>query len=437
MPSHCPPRDRLLAYVLGNLSEPEIQSVASHVDTCQACEAALPSVDETADDLLVSQLRGPLPESCFSDDPQYQAALARVQTAGVCAPAQNTVADYRCSPATLFGEYYLLAKLGQGGMGAVYKARRRGRRRLVALKILSRATMQSPDAVQRFHREVQAAARLSHPNIVAVHDSGAHDGVHFLAMEYVDGRDLAAIVKRRGPLSYRKAVQVILQAACALQYAHAQGVVHRDVKPANLVLNRQGTIKLLDMGLAHLEPAQVDGQSLEQRLARPGQILGTFEYMPPEQAADPHTVDTRSDIYSLGCTLFYLLTGKSPYEHSSALKVILAHRDAPVPSLAPWRPDAPVELEAILARMLAKRPPTAARTWPKSSNDSSSSWRTATTNPPQAALLAADSPYGPARGAADSCCWPRSWRRSLSWDCSSLPAANRLPRPPRPQPKLR
>jgi serine/threonine protein kinase/WD40 repeat protein len=255
----------------------------------------------------------------------------------------------------VFDEYVILDKLGQGGMGVVLKAEHRRMKRLVAIKVIAPATMRSPEAVKRFYREVEAAARLEHANIVTAYDARQYAGSHCLVMQYVDGKDLANIVKEHGPLPVRQAVECVLQAAQGLRYAHEQGIVHRDIKPGNLLLDRKGTVKILDMGLARIEQSAT-AESGGERLTQSGQIMGTCDYMAPEQALDTHTVDARADIYSLGCTLYRLLTGKTPYQADSFAKLFLAHLNDPIPSLCEARPDVPADLDAVYRKMMAKRP---------------------------------------------------------------------------------
>jgi tRNA A-37 threonylcarbamoyl transferase component Bud32/uncharacterized protein YjhX (UPF0386 family) len=259
-------------------------------------------------------------------------------------------------PSVQLGNYVLLEKLGQGGMGEVYKARHRRMDRIVAVKLLSAAALRSEELVRRFQREVRAAARLCHPGIVTAYDADEAEGRHFLVMEYVDGADLATLVRQAGPLPAPEAVECLRQAAAGLEYAHAQGVIHRDLKPSNLLLDRSGTVKLLDLGLARLdEPADNDTVAAAS-LTGSGQVMGTADYMSPEQAGDCRTVDRRTDIYALGCTLFFLLTGRPPYHGPSWLDTIVAHRSQPIPSLRDSLPDVPPGLDAVYQRMLAKKP---------------------------------------------------------------------------------
>ena len=257
--------------------------------------------------------------------------------------------------ALVYGNYIVTDKLGHGGMGVVYKAIHQRMRQVVALKVMSRTALESPVAVERFRREVEAAARLDHPNIVAAYNADEYRGAYFLVVEFVDGNDLGRVVKEHGPLPVGEAVKYILQAARGLAHAHAAGVVHRDIKPSNLIRDRQGTIKILDMGLVRLDDAPGSGASDATSLTEAGSILGTMDYMSPEQAENARLADHRSDIYSLGCTLCYLLTGQPPFAGASLMEKLLAHRETPIPSLRSSRPDVPESVDAVFRRMLAKR----------------------------------------------------------------------------------
>ena len=253
----------------------------------------------------------------------------------------------------VIGEYLLLEELFSGGMGRVFKAIHRKLNRTVALKLLPESRAESPESVERFRREVQALARLAHPNIVAVHDAGAADGVHFYVMDLVEGEDLARLVREHGPLPVEQALDCVLQAARGLDYAHAQGVVHRDVKPSNLILDGNGTLKILDLGIARFQglPEQAGDD-----LTKTGCVLGTVDYMAPEQAMNTRRADHRADIYSLGCTLHFLLTGKPVFGGETVMERLVAHREHAAPSLRRECPSAPKWLDGVFAKMVAKRP---------------------------------------------------------------------------------
>jgi serine/threonine protein kinase/formylglycine-generating enzyme required for sulfatase activity len=255
-----------------------------------------------------------------------------------------------------FGEYVVVDKIGKGGMGVVLKAHHRRMDRDVAVKVLPAKMMQDEDAEARFYREVQAAAKLTHPNVVHAYDAGEHDGLHYLIMEYVEGRDLAEIVHEHGPLPVEQAVECVRQAAQGLQYAHEEGIVHRDIKPGNLLLDKKGTVKILDMGLARLNVGGLgEGEEKQpEQLTQSGQIMGTVDYMAPEQAEDTRKADHRADIYALGCTLFRLVTGSPVYERDTVMRKLLAHREDEIPSMVQLRSDVPPRLTGVFQRMVAK-----------------------------------------------------------------------------------
>ena len=247
------------------------------------------------------------------------------------------------------GAYVLLDLLGEGGMGQVFKARHRTMERVVALKVLNEKLVKSEALVKRFHQEVRTAAQLTHPNIVTAFDAGEHEGTHYLVMEYVQGKDLATLLDDRHKLTVPDAIDFILQAARGLSYAHGKGIIHRDIKPANLLLSNDGIIKILDMGLARM--ARTDDST---ELTKPGEVMGTVSYMAPEQARQSREADPRSDIYSLGCTLYKLVTGNPMYQGETAISILLAHQNDPIPSLNAPHLDVASELDDIFHRMVAK-----------------------------------------------------------------------------------
>lgn len=249
------------------------------------------------------------------------------------------------------GNYDVLDRLGAGGMGTVFKARHRRMKRVVALKVLPRTLAQDATFLQRFQREVETIARLHHPNIVMAFDADEAEIGPFLAMEYVNGPDLASLVQKQGPFTVSAAVDCILQAARGLDYAHSQGIIHRDIKPANLMRDVNGVVKVTDLGLARFGTVAPSGA-----ITQAGGIVGTVDYMPPEQSLDPANIDHRADIYSLGATLHYLLFGQPPYQGASLMATLLKHREAPIPLLSEARKDVPAELDAVFRRMEAKAP---------------------------------------------------------------------------------
>ncbi|HZZ70887.1 MAG TPA: protein kinase [Pirellulales bacterium] len=270
---------------------------------------------------------------------EYQANLLRLgQTKGL-----------------VFGNYVIVDKLGEGGMGVVFKANHRRMKRTVALKVLPADLTNSADAIARFHREVEAAAKLTHPNIAAAYDADEAGGVHFLVMEYVDGLNLSQLVKQSGPLPLGAALNYVLQAARGLSHAHARGVVHRDIKPGNLLVDSTGVVKILDMGLARFENKEEDGAA-QAELTQSGRVMGTVDYMAPEQALDAKHADQRADIYSIGCTLYYLLTGRALSPDGTLTQKLIWHQTEAVPALSAVCPAVGPQLEAVFRHMLAKKP---------------------------------------------------------------------------------
>jgi serine/threonine protein kinase len=266
----------------------------------------------------------------------------------------NRLAQGRAGELVL-GQYIILDRLGEGGMGEVFRARHRSMGRIVALKVLKKERLAKPNAIRRFGREMQAAARLSHPNIVVAYDADSVGDYHFFAMEYVDGVDLSNLIKQRGPVALPHAASYIRQAALGLQHAHEQGMVHRDIKPSNLLVSRDGaTIKILDVGLARIGDPDDEAVSY---LTQTGKIVGTADYIAPEQARNSHRADIRSDIYSLGCTLYYIVAGKVPFPGGGTIvERLLRHlREDPVP-LRSVAPEVPENFAEVVHRMIRRNP---------------------------------------------------------------------------------
>ena len=253
-----------------------------------------------------------------------------------------------------FGQYLLLDLLGEGGMGRVFKAHQTRLGRDVALKIIRKEKLNHPSAQDRFRAEIQALGKMKHANVVEAYDAEQEGDSHFVVMELIDGADLTRLVRERGPLGVSAACEYIRQAALGLQHAFEHGLVHRDIKPSNLIVTRDGRqVKLVDLGLARLEQPLGEGGN---RITQEGFVIGTPDFLAPEQARDPSKVDIRADIYALGSTLFYILTGKVPFEGGTPTEKLLKHCTAPPPALLPLRPDAPPQLEQVIHWCMAKRP---------------------------------------------------------------------------------
>ena len=251
------------------------------------------------------------------------------------------------------GKYRLLLRVGAGGMGSVYLCEHILMKRRVALKVLPAGQAEDKAALDRFHREARAVAALDHPNIVRAHDIDREDKLHFLVMEYVDGTSLQDVIKRFGPMNVLRAAHYVAQAAYGLQHAHEAGIVHRDIKPGNLLIDRTGTVKILDMGLARFFHDDRDELTKQYDATS---VLGTADYLAPEQALDSHGVDIRADIYSLGATLYYLLAGQSPFQEGTVAQKLIWHQVREPRSIQEFRPDVPDELAAVINKMMAKKP---------------------------------------------------------------------------------
>ena len=252
-----------------------------------------------------------------------------------------------------FGKYIIQEKLGAGGMGQVYKAYHPEAAKLVAIKVILPQGKFDTESIKRFEREVKASEKLVHPNIIAVLDSGSSKGSLFMVMELIEGKDLFELINEKGKLAIKEAVAYIIQAARALEHAHANGVIHRDVKPANLIADSQGLLKIVDMGLAKIQEGENEDKI--SMLTTNTAIMGSADFMSPEQTVSTKNVDTRTDIYSLGASFYFLLTAKVMYPQKATFSKLISHRQAPISSLKFMRPDVSQKLDDIYTKMVAKK----------------------------------------------------------------------------------
>jgi serine/threonine-protein kinase len=237
------------------------------------------------------------------------------------------------TPDQRIGSYRILKPLGTGGMSSVYLAVHVGSNHEVALKVLTRSLARNANLLQRFFREARSAETLEHPNIVTIYDRGIDQGRHYLALEYVAGGDLHDRIQRNGPLGVAEAVLVVKSVANGLKYAAGRGVIHRDIKPSNILRTPTGQIKIIDLGLA------LQGEFEDERVTREGTTVGTVDYMAPEQARDSRATSIRSDLYSLGCTFYYFLTGIPPFPGGDIADKLTRHAKSAVPDVRDLRPD--------------------------------------------------------------------------------------------------
>lgn len=260
----------------------------------------------------------------------------------------------------VLGSYVLMERLGQGAMGLVYKARHLTMGRTVAIKVIKKDRLLHPNAIKRFQREIRAMAQLSHPNVVTCYDADQVNGSHFYAMEYVDGVDLGKLIRTSGALAIVPACHYIRQVALCLQYVFERGLVHRDIKPSNILLtpapkpglNKLGQIKVLDLGLARIQETDDDSSAITQE----GFVVGTADFIAPEQARDSRSADIRSDLYSLGCTFFYILAGRVPFTAKGLQQKLLQHISDPPPAIEMVRPEVPAAVSVVIRRLMAKKP---------------------------------------------------------------------------------
>ena len=343
--SHPNPQ-QLADFGLGKLDPSDSQWIEQHLSDCQICCDVLSSQGD--DDFAKLVRKGA----------RTNERGKSTETIGL----SEQINDTRIASVQRQGRYHIVRQIGRGGMGDVYMAEHILMNRTVALKVINAAITNHPQAVDRFRREVQAAAQLSHPNVVTAYDAEVADDTLFLVMEYVDGIDLASLVKNQGPVSVDIACEYIRQAALGLEHAATKGMVHRDIKPQNLILApREGLVRILDFGLASVATSdtQAHGELHKtgySELTRLGNVIGTPDYIAPEQARNAKDSDSRSDIYSLGCTMFFLLTGQPPFEELTVPEILNAHRSSTFPDVGSFVSDVPDAVVKLIEKMTAREP---------------------------------------------------------------------------------
>ncbi|HTU88796.1 MAG TPA: family 16 glycoside hydrolase, partial [Gemmataceae bacterium] len=343
-----PSADVLKAFALGKLNDGSADGVLIHLDQCQQCRQEVAAL--SGDDFLnrLRQARG----QSFTPAPANTLAGA----ARAAKPFANRTPVANLPPELAANQQYeILRELGRGGMGVVYLAKNKLMDRLEVLKVVNKTLLDHPGAVERFLREIRSAAKLSHANVVGAYHALQMGELLAFAMEYIEGQDLASLVKSQGPLPVPHACFYVQQAALGLQHAFEKQMVHRDIKPQNLILAREGKkhiVKVLDFGLAKV----MREKSEDTGLTGEGKMLGTPDYIAPEQTLDAAKADIRADIYSLGCTLYYLLSGHPPFSASSLGAILVAHQMHEAKPLNLERPEVPEELAAVVRKMMAKSP---------------------------------------------------------------------------------
>lgn len=367
-PTEHPDKDQLVAFGLGKLDSDEAEKIADHLDSCKDCSETIVRMQ---DDTFVSLVRNaPAPDHIPDREPlkSNEQECAIDVTLDSSAYATLDAGDSTELPSELrdHPRYEILELIGRGGMGDVYKAQHKVMNRVVALKVIKPELVRNDAAVARFQREVQAAARLHHPRIVTAYDAEQAGNLHYLVMEFVDGVNLDEVIRDRGALPVAEACNYVQQAAEGLRQAHEHSMVHRDIKPHNLMLGPNGQVRILDFGLAGFatesELIDADATHVEDNATTPrqlttmGSVMGTPDYIAPEQARDAHSADIRADIYSLGCTLYCLLTGEPPHRSDSVIEKLKAHAEHEPEAIDSVRVDVPEELADVVRRMMAKDP---------------------------------------------------------------------------------
>lgn len=351
MIANCPTPEQLESLTLGQLSEEQSDALFFHLESCDSCQTELAQIDSSADSLIV-QLKSSASdtEDSLVDGEGCRVAMTRALAALAMVP-ENAAPGDASIPKTI-GDYEIVRPLGHGGMGHVYLGKHTKLNRMVAIKFIADRRRWDQTTRERFESEMRLIGGLKHSHIVSAYDAREVDGLAVLVTEFIDGMTLSEILKRTGTIDVANASQVVGDVCEALQYIQTQGLVHRDIKPSNIMIDTEGNVKLLDLGLARIE----QGSEAATEFTATGQAMGTADYIPPEQINDGRNVDIRADIYGLGCTFYKLLTGKAPFaEHSTVFAKMNAHVSETPVSLK-TDPRVPAKVAKLVDSMLAKKP---------------------------------------------------------------------------------
>ncbi len=373
----CISESLLIQYLVNELDEDKNESIKVHLTQCTSCQKKLETFSEDSElrkwhechqrqqsdespqnhhfsqekleklfDSTISSIMDSKNQSTQDNLPQHSPP-----------PSEETHnlsigKDLNLNPIKTIGQYLIVKKIGQGGMGIVYLAIHSRLKKRVVLKLLLNKGWENANQTQRFYREMELVGQLDHPNIVKATDAGEVDETGYLVMEYLEGHDLKTILKSEGSISITAVCSITRQIAYGLQYIHNNKLIHRDIKPSNIFLTKEGQVKILDLGLAGLCRSETSTSDLTDTNC----VMGSAHYMAPEQAQNVKTIDQRSDIYSLGCTFYHLLTGQVPFVKETPVETIIAHRAEAAPKLSDQIPDIPEELETLFQSMIKKDP---------------------------------------------------------------------------------
>lgn len=359
-PDPCPDAHLLERFLFGEAQQSESSVIEKHINHCDSCLSFLDSLSARRH-TIEQFLQEVSPDDEFLSEPQLESLKARVDKIQLSQNSAWTLEERAEStevikrpPPKCIKDYEILQELGEGGMGIVYKAKHLRLHKIVAIKVLADRHVNKSERIRRFVYEMRVIGELSHPNIVEATDAGEIDGTYYLVMEFVDGKDVSKLVRNNGPLRQSDACRIALEVAAGLEYIHDTNRVHRDIKPSNVMVAVDGRVRILDLGLARLAESEFDDE-----FTSTGEVIGTLDYMSPEQAMDSHTVDIRSDIYSLGCTLYKMLAGVAPLDNPAfrtPLAKLDAHRSGKIARVEDLRPEVSVALGNIIHQMLARNP---------------------------------------------------------------------------------